>query len=126
MLGFAMLSCLWAAAGAFASRNEDLQATTTPLSLLVMLPLFASIYTPDGPMRTAMSYFPITSPLVMPSRLLTGDATVAEAALSALLLLVTAGLAVLLGERLYRSSLLRTSSRTTLRPAWKDRSAASL
>ena len=126
MIGFAMLACLWAAAGAFASRNEDLQATTTPLSLLVMLPLFASIYTPDGPLRTAMSYFPITSPLVMPSRLLSGDAAVWEAALSALLLLVTAGAAVLLGERLYRSSLLRTSGRTTLRQAWRDRTSAAL
>jgi ABC-2 type transport system permease protein len=126
MLGFLMLSCLWAAAGAFASRNEDLQATTTPLSLLVMLPLFAAVYTPDGPLRTAMSYFPITSPLVMPSRLLAGDATGWQAAVSALLLLVTAGLAVLLGERLYRSSLLRTSGRTTLRQAWSDRTTASL
>jgi ABC-2 type transport system permease protein len=125
-LGFAMLSCLWAAAGAFASRNEDLQATTTPLSLLVMLPLFAAIYTPDGPLRTAMSYFPITSPLMMPSRLLAGDASVWEAALSALLLVVTAGGAVLIGERLYRSSLMRTSGRTTLRQAWSDRSSAAL
>jgi ABC-2 type transport system permease protein len=126
MLGFLMLSCLWAAAGAFASRNEDLQATTTPLSLLVMLPLFASLYTPDGPLRTAMSYVPITSPLVMPSRLLAGDAALWEAVVSALVLLVTAGLAVLLGERLYRSSLLRTSGRTTLRQAWQERAGAPL
>jgi len=126
LLGFAMLSCLWAAAGAFAARTEDLQSTTTPLSLLVMIPLFASISTPDGPLRTVMSYFPITSPLVMPSRLLAGDATVLEAALSAVLLLAAAALAMLLGERLYRSSLLRTSGRTTLRQAWSDRTTASL
>jgi ABC-2 type transport system permease protein len=69
---------------------------------------------------------PITSPLVMPSRLLDGDATGWQAAVSALLLLVTAGLAVLLGERLYRSSLLRTSGRTTLRQAWSDRTTVSL
>jgi ABC-2 type transport system permease protein len=73
-----------------------------------------------------MSYFPITSPLVMPSRLLAGDATGWQAALSALLLLLATGLAVLLGERLYRSSLLRTSGRTTLRQAWSDRTTASL
>jgi len=126
MLGFVMLSCLWAAAGAFASRTEELQATTTPLSLLVMVPLFAAIYTPDGPLRTAMSYFPVTSPLVMPSRLVAGDASAWEATGSALLLLVAAVVAVLLGERLYRSSLLRTSGRTTLRQAWSDRVSASL
>jgi ABC-2 type transport system permease protein len=126
MLGFVMLSCLWAAAGAFASRTEDLQATTTPLSLLVIVPLFASIYTPDGPLRTAMSYVPLTSPLVMPSRLVAGDASPWEAALSALVLLAAAVGAVLIGERLYRSSLLRTSGRTTLRQAWRERTPASL
>ena len=62
----------------------------------------------------------------MPSRLRAGGAAGWEAALSALLLLVTAGLAVLLGERLYRSSLLRTSGRTTLRQAGSDRTTASL
>jgi ABC-2 type transport system permease protein len=126
MLGFVMLSCLWAAAGAFASRTEDLQATTTPLSLLVLLPLFASIYTPDGPLRTAMSYFPLTSPLVMPSRLVAGDASAWEATVSVLLLLAAAVVAVLVGERLYRSSLLRTSGRTSLREAWSNRISASL
>ena len=40
-LGFAMLSCLWAAAGAFASRTEDLQSTTVPLQVLVIVPFFA-------------------------------------------------------------------------------------
>ena len=66
LLGFAMLSCLWAAAGAFAGRNEDLQSTTVPLQLLVLLPFFASVYVSDGPVRTVLSYVPFSSPLVMP------------------------------------------------------------
>lgn len=118
VLGFALLACLWAAAGAFASRSEDLQSTTTPLMVLVFAPLFAALYVPDGVARTVLSYVPFSSPLLMPVRLIEGDAAPWEAALAAVLLLAACVVSVRLGERLYRASLLRTRGRTTLRQAW--------
>ena len=120
-LGFAMLSCLWAAAGAFASRTEDLQSTTTPLQLLVIVPFFASVYVGEGTARDVLSFVPLTSPLMMPARLLQGDAAAWEGAVAAVLLLVAAVGAVLVGERLYRASLLRTRGKTTVREAWSGR-----
>src|SRR6185503_13723220 len=53
LLGFSMLACLWAAAGAVAARQEDLQATTVPLQILLFVPFLAAtyLYTP-GPMLT--------------------------------------------------------------------------
>ncbi len=120
-LGFAVLSCLWAAAGAFASRNEDLQSTTTPLQLLVIVPFFASSYVQEGTLRTVLSYLPFSSPMVMPARLLEGEAAAWEAGLSSLVLLGTAWLAVRIGERLYRASLLRTRGKTSLTDAWSGR-----
>jgi ABC-2 type transport system permease protein len=120
-LGFAMLSCLWAAAGAFASRTEDLQSTTVPLQVLVLVPFFASVYVTDGPVRTALSYFPLSAPLVMPGRLVSGDAAAWEAALAALLVLLAAVAAVRVGEKLYRASLLRTRGKTSLGDAWSGR-----
>jgi ABC-2 type transport system permease protein len=124
-LGFAMLSCLWAAAGAFASRSEDLQSTTAPLQVLVILPFFASVYVGDGALRTVLSFVPFSSPIFMPGRLVQGDAAGWEAAVAAVLLLAAAFAAVLVGERLYRSSLLRTRGRTGLREAWSGRTGAS-
>jgi ABC-2 type transport system permease protein len=120
-LGFAMLSCLWAAAGAFAGRNEDLQSTTVPLQVLVIVPFFAAVYVSDGPVRTALSFFPLSAPLVMPGRLVAGDAAVWEALVAALLVLLAALLAVRAGERLYRASLLRTRGKTSLADAWSGR-----
>ena len=75
LLGFLMLACLWAAAGALANRQEDLQATTVPLQVLVFVPVFtaAYVYTP-GPLLTALSYIPFTAPIAMPRRLALGDA----------------------------------------------------
>ena len=124
VLGFAVLSCLWAAAGAFASRTEDLQSTTMPLQLLVIVPFFAAGSVDEGPVRTLLSFLPFSSPMVMPVRLLEGQAAAWEAGLSALVLLATALLATRVGERLYRSSLLRTRGKTSLGDAWSGRVGA--
>lgn len=123
-LGFALLSCLWAATGAFASRSEDLQATTAPMQILLIAPFFAAIYVQDESTRAVLSFVPFTSPLVMPARLLAGDAPPWQAALSALVLLASAAVAVRVGERLYRASLLRTRGKTSLADAWSGRVGA--
>lgn len=120
-LGFGVLACLWAAAGALAGRTEDLQSTTAPMQVLVLGPLFAAFYVTDGPAQVVLSFTPFTSPLVMPARLLTGDAGLGEALLSAFVLVLTGAGAVLVGDRLYRASLLRTRGTTGLREAWRSR-----
>jgi ABC-2 type transport system permease protein len=121
VLGFALLSCLWAAAGAFASRTEDLQSTTAPLQVVLIVPFFAAGYLSEGLLRTVLSFVPFTAPLVMPTRLLAGDASALEGLVSAALLLAATVVAVRIGERLYRSSLLRTRGRTSLADAWSGR-----
>jgi ABC-2 type transport system permease protein len=126
LLGFTMLSCLWAAAGASASRSDDLQSTTMPLQVLIIAPLFAAIYVPPGTVRTALSFFPLSAPTMMPVRLVEGDAQAWEASVAAFLVLLAAAVAVRVGERLYRASLLRTRSRTSIRQAWSGQEAQAL
>jgi ABC-2 type transport system permease protein len=121
LLGFTMLACLWAVAGAVASRQEELQSTTLPLQMLVMLPFFASIYiTEPGPALTVLSYLPVSSPLVMPRRILLGEVSAWEPLLAAAIIAVTAVLLVRVAARLYEGSLLRTGTRTTLSQAWSS------
>jgi len=125
-LGFVMLSCAWAAAGALAARQEDLQSTTVPLQMLLFAPFLASFYLSDpGPGLTALSYVPFTSPLSMPRRLLLENASWWEALLSLGIIAVTGALLIVLAARLYEGSLLRTSTKTSIATAWKrDRSPA--
>ena len=112
LLGFAMLACLWAAAGALASRQEDLQATTVPMQVLLFVPLFAGIYvTSTGPLLTVLSYVPFTAPLTMPRRLLLQDAAWWEPVVSAGLVVATAVAFVGLATRIYERSVLRSGSR---------------
>lgn len=112
LLGFLMLACLWAAAGALADRQEDLQATTVPLQVLVFVPFFAAayVYTP-GTLLTTLSYVPFTAPIAMPRRLALGDAAWWEGALAALLVAATAVLLVAVATRIYERSLLGTRGR---------------
>jgi ABC-2 type transport system permease protein len=118
LFGFAMLACLWAAAGSLASRYEDLGATTLPMQLLVTLPFVVAVSVRDGVARDVLSYVPVTSPIIMPQRLVAGDAQWWEAAVALVLIAVTAVLIILAAERLYRGSLLDTRGRVSLGRAW--------
>lgn len=120
VLGFAMLSCLWAAAGAMASRLEDLQSTATPVQMFVMLPFFASFLTNEpGTLQTVLSYVPLSSPMVMPKRVVQGDVALWEPLLSLGIIAVTALLFVSVARRLYENSLLQTGRSLGFASAWR-------
>ncbi|MDN4475980.1 ABC transporter permease [Demequina sp. SYSU T00192] len=119
VLGFLMLACLWAVAGSLASRVEELQSTTLYMQLAVMAPFFTAILIRDeGPLRVALSYFPLTAPLMMPARVATGDAAVWEPWVAVGIVAATAVALIAVGARLYAGSVLNTSARTRLGGAW--------
>lgn len=121
VLGFVMLACLWAVAGSLASRTEDLQSTTLVMQTFVMVPFFAAIFATDaGPVQTFLSYFPLTAPLLMPERVMLGNAATWEPVLAAAIVLVTAVVFVALGSRLYEGSVLHTSSKLRIGQAWRS------
>ncbi len=115
LAGFLALACLWAVAGSLASRNEDLQSTTSPLTLLVMATFFGGLFL-DGTAQTVVSFVPPLSAVLMPMRLLDGGVAWWEPVAALALLLVFAATTVVVGERIYRRSLLQ--GRVGLRQAW--------
>lgn len=120
LLGFVMLACLWAAAGALASRVEDLNATTVVMQVLVVVPFFAAIFAIEpGPVQRILSYVPFTAPLLMPARIVLGNAEPWEPVVAALVVLGTGIAFIALGVRLYRNAVLHTASRLHARQAWR-------
>jgi ABC-2 type transport system permease protein len=118
LAGFVALACLWAVAGALASRNEDVQATSTPLTMVTFAVFLGGIAL-EGTGQVIGSYVPPLSAVLMPIRLLRGDAAWWEALLALALLLATTVITVIVGERLYRRSLLQTGGRIGWRHAWR-------
>ncbi|MEV8254214.1 ABC transporter permease [Rhodoglobus sp. NPDC076762] len=120
IIGFVLLAALFAGVGAMVSRQEDLGSAMTPVTMLIMLPYFAIIFFNDNPIvLTVMSYIPFSAPVGMPMRLFLGTAEWWEPLISLVLLLVTTGLAVLLGARIYNNSLLKVGSRVSWSEAIK-------
>lgn len=108
LVGFAALSCLWAATGAMATRVQDLNNTTMPLMLILTGVYFAGLVA-RGTVATVLSYVPIASSVIMPQRLLAGESTWVDAVIALALCLVFMGVAVWVGAKIYRRGILKTS-----------------
>ncbi|MGW0247947.1 ABC transporter permease [Nocardia goodfellowii] len=116
LVGFLALASLWAVAGALATRSEDLQSTAMPVSMFIMLVLFAGIFL-SGTALTYASYVPIVSIVGMPGRLAAGTAAWWEPFIAlALMAAATYGI-VLVAEKIYRRGLMQTQGRLTIRQA---------
>lgn len=118
LFGFILLASLFAAAASMVSRQEDIGATTTPLTMLIMAPYFLVIFFNDNPLvLTVMSYVPFSAPVGMPMRLFLGQAQWWEPLLSLVILIATCIAAILIASKIYENSLLRMGGRVKLREA---------
>jgi len=117
LLGFLLIACAWAVAGALASRAEDLQQTSAPLTMLMIAIFFGALFL-NGTALTVLSFVPPFSAVLMPIRVLGGQAGWWEPLIALGLLAVAAAWVVSVAERLYRRSLLQTQGRLTLKQAW--------
>ncbi|MFC6712341.1 ABC transporter permease [Branchiibius cervicis] len=116
VVGFVTFAAVWAVAGALATRNEDLQSTSTPLTMLVVIVFIVGI-TGKGLFLTIASYVPLFSTIAMPVRVVSGDAAWWEPVVALLIGLAAAYYIVRIAERLYRRSLLQTGHRLSYREA---------
>jgi ABC-2 type transport system permease protein len=124
ILGYLFYSCLFAAAAARVSRQEEMQNATTPLTMLVLVSFFAAIYVgqnPDGAAATVLSIVPPFSALTQ-AALLAGGEIPWWQSLTAVVLMLAASLAlVVVAGRLYEGAVLRMGAKVSLRDAWGPR-----
>jgi ABC-2 type transport system permease protein len=122
VVGYAFYACAFACAGALVPRQEELQSSMTPLTLTILVSFFvafAVLDNPDGTLAHVTAFIPMTAPITMPPRIVTGDAPAWEIVAS---LAVTIGASVALiplAARIYSGGILRTGSSLKLREAWR-------
>lgn len=116
LLGFVTLACLWSVAGSLATRQEDLQSTTLPGQLILLVPYFVALLAGEQ-VRTIFSMLPIMSTMIMPGRMAEGSVPSWQIAVAILTTVAAAVLFVRVGSRLYERTLLRTHGRLTYRQA---------
>jgi ABC-2 type transport system permease protein len=121
LLGFSFYASLFAVAGALVSRQEDLQATITPLSLVIVASLIIGVQAvanPTSTLATVASMVPFSAPLTMPSRMVLGQASIPAALLSAALTVAGALALIPVATRVYSRGVLQ-SGRVKLRDAFR-------
>jgi ABC-2 type transport system permease protein len=111
VLGFFFYAGLFAVAGALVSRQEDLQTTMTPLTIVIVGSFFigiSAVESPDSTLATVASLLPPSAPLVMPSRVVLGETGLLGALASAAISIATTVALVPLATRVYSGAVLRT------------------
>lgn len=116
VLGFLALACIWAAAGALASRTEDVQSTSMPLTMFLVVIFIVSLQASGG-VREILSFVPVASTFVMPMRIVEGDTALWEPLLALALVAIFCAISIWLGAKLYERALLHTQGTLTWRGA---------
>lgn len=120
LLGFALYSCLFAMAGAIASRAEELQSTTMPLTFLVMGSFFAALNTggdPGGPVAHVATFIPFSAPMVLPIRVAAGEVALWEVVVSVAIVLASIAAAMRLAARIYAGGAMHLRGQLKVRQA---------
>ena len=120
VLGYAFYASAYAAAGALVPRQEEIQSSTTPLTMLILVSLFAGFAVsdnPDGTLGHVTAFIPPMAPVTMPSRIILGAAPAWEIAASAAVMILATVLLIPLAGRIYAAVVLRTGSTVKLTEA---------
>jgi ABC-2 type transport system permease protein len=122
VVGYGFYACAFACAGALVPRQEELQSTMTPLSVTILVAFFAGfavLNDPDGTLAHVTAFIPITAPITMPPRIVTGDAPAWEIVASLAITIGSTVALIPLAARIYEGGILRTGSSLKLREAWR-------
>lgn len=117
VLGYFFYASLFAVAGSIVSRQEDLQTTMTPLTLVIVASFFIGISATSNPgstLATVASLLPPSAPLVMPSRVVLGEAGIVGGLASAGISIAATVALVPIATKVYSRAVLR-SGRVKLR-----------
>jgi ABC-2 type transport system permease protein len=123
-LGYALYAFAFAAAGATVARQEEVQITTIPLTIPLLVGyLLASILAGDthSPAIRLLSFIPPLTPSLMPARIAVGTAPWWQVILAVLIMLVAIYGMVRLATRIYKATLVRSGPRLSWREALRVR-----
>ena len=120
--GLLLYTFLYAAAGATSDSVTELsplsQALQWPLLLsVIVLPTLAA--SGEGPVLTVLSYFPLTSPIYMPVRLIASEVSGWEAVVSLGILVLTLAGAYRFAAKIYQHGLLLYGQKLSWKAIWQ-------
>jgi len=120
VLGYVLYACAFAISGAIVSRQEDVQSSSAPLTLVLVAGYLVAISVSDSPdsgLAVAATFVPFVAPMVVPSRAAHDALPAGELALSIALMIAATALLLWLAARIYDRAVLKTGAPLKLRQA---------
>ncbi len=115
ILGYAIFALLFGAFASLVSRQEDIGAVTTPLTLLVLGPYYLAVFLiptqPDSTLVRVLSDVPLFAPFMMPMRVALGTVPAWEMGLAVALAIATIPAVVWIAARMYQRGILHMGGR---------------
>lgn len=111
VLGFFIYAFMYGALGSLATRTEDINTLTLPVTFLFIIAFFVTMFSMgtgavDNPLMVACSYIPFTSPMAMFTRIAMGSVPPGEIIASIAILLVSTVAIGYLAAGIYRMGVL--------------------
>jgi ABC-2 type transport system permease protein len=103
-------------------RQEELQSSMTPLTMLILAACFVSFIVledPDGTVARVSSFIPFSAPITMPPRIALGEAPAYEVVIALAVTAASALALIPIAGRIYSGAVLRTGSAIKVRDAWR-------
>lgn len=122
-LSFLLYTGLLVAIGAIAPTAKEAGSFFGVIMIFLYGPLYAVtlfISTPESPIVKFLSFFPLTAPIPLLLRNAVGNLSTADALIGCLILLISAGLAMIVAVKLFRYGVLQYSSRLSLSVLLKE------
>jgi ABC-2 type transport system permease protein len=119
-LGLVLYLTIAGSLGALVERQEEAGSVLGPLSLLLVGTYIVAQSAAGTSFGVFLAIFPLTSPIVMPSRIALGDATPVEVVVSLVVGIATAVLVIRLGAAIFRRGVVHTGKRLRLMEALRS------
>jgi ABC-2 type transport system permease protein len=122
VLGYALYATVFGTLGSLASRTEDASSVAGPVTVILVLGFmvsFAAIGSADTTWARVVSWFPLTAPLAMPTRIAMGTAAWWEPLLAVSITMAAIAGLIVLGGRVYTRAILHTGATLSLGDAWR-------
>ena len=121
VLGFFFYAMATGALAATASRQEDLGAVTSPISMTLLIPFYVGLFLvpamPEATVTKVLSMVPGISPFAMPVRQAYDTVTTPELLIAAALGVVAIPLVAAIAGKIYENSILHTGRRLKITEA---------
>jgi len=122
VLGYLLYACAFAISGAVVSRQEDVQSSSGPLTLVLIVAYLVAISAAESPESTlavVATFIPPLAPMIVPARAAQDALPLGELAISLVLMMLAAAFLLWVAGRVYERTVLRMGAPMKLREALK-------